>query len=138
MSCFLSNLVEYSDSVDKFHAILFHQRSFSLHDKPSTRRPEQRYVHWSFESPVHRYSTVQYSTVQYSTVPGPQVLRPDRPEGPRQLLQLEHDLQAGLGLPSSLRRHSTGVEYLPYRRRAMRIIYFLLFSRWSLYLREMN
>ena len=33
----------------------FHQRSLTLRDKPSRRRPEQRYVHWSFESPVHTF-----------------------------------------------------------------------------------
>ena len=52
---FMLNLVETSDSVDQFHAILFHQRSLTLKDKPSRRRPEQRYVHWSFESPVHTF-----------------------------------------------------------------------------------
>ena len=29
------------------------QRSVQLQDLPGTRRPEQRYVHWMFESPAH-------------------------------------------------------------------------------------
>ena len=41
--------------MERFHAILFHQRSLSLKDLPRRRRPEQYYVHWSFESPVHTF-----------------------------------------------------------------------------------
>ena len=40
-----------------FDAILFHQRSLTLRDLPDKRkrRPEQRYVHWSFEAPVYSF-----------------------------------------------------------------------------------
>ena len=134
MSCLVCNLVEYSDSVDKFHAILFHQRSFSLRDKPSTRRPEQRYVHWSFESPVHRYSTVQYSTVQspvHRFYDKTDLKDLDNFFNWSMTYRLDSDFPVPYG-------DIQQVEYLPYRRRAMRIIYFLLFSRWSLYLREIN
>ena len=41
--------------VDKFAAILFHQRSLTLKDLPSRRDPRQFYVHWSMESPVHSF-----------------------------------------------------------------------------------
>ena len=42
------------NSVHKFDAILFHQRSFTWKDAPSQkwRRKEQLYVHWMMESPV--------------------------------------------------------------------------------------
>lgn len=38
-----------------FDAIMFHQRSLMLGDipNPSTRRKDQRYIHWMFESPAH-------------------------------------------------------------------------------------
>ena len=31
------------------------QRSVKLRDVPGARRPEQRYVHWMFESPAHLF-----------------------------------------------------------------------------------
>ena len=105
--------------MDKFHAILFHQRSFSLRDKPSTRRPEQRYVHWSFESPVHRF----YDQTDLKDL--------DNFFNWSMTYRLDSDFPVPYG-------DIQQVEYLPFRGRAMRIIYFLLFSRWSLYLREMN
>ena len=42
-----------------FDAILFHQRSINLRrDRPQSRRAEQRYVHWMFESPAHLFYDV--------------------------------------------------------------------------------
>ena len=41
------------DAVDKFAAIIFNQRTFSLAgDVPQRRHPTQYYVHWAMESPV--------------------------------------------------------------------------------------
>lgn len=52
-------------AVDKFDAILFHQRSLSRKDLPDKRkrRPEQLYVHWSFEAPV--YSFHDFTDLKY-------------------------------------------------------------------------
>ena len=83
--------------------------------------------------------TVQYSTVQYSTVQSPVHRFYDKTD----LKDLDnffnwsmtYRLDSDFPVPYG---DIQQVEYLPYRRRAMRIIYFLLFSRWSLYLREMN
>ena len=36
-----------------FDAIMFNQRSFQLKRSPSSRRPQQRYVQWMFESPAN-------------------------------------------------------------------------------------
>ena len=41
--------------MDRFAAILFHQRSLTLKDLPRKRDPRQLYVHWSLESPVHSF-----------------------------------------------------------------------------------
>ena len=41
--------------MEKFAAILFHQRSVTLKDLPRKRDPRQYYVHWSLESPVHTF-----------------------------------------------------------------------------------
>ena len=51
--CFLTSDRNYLGSVSEFDAIIFHQRSIRLKDTPATRRPEQRYVQWMFESPAH-------------------------------------------------------------------------------------
>ena len=53
--CFLTSNRWLLSSVSQFDAIMFHQRSFSWGDAPKAaeRRPEQRYVHWMFESPAH-------------------------------------------------------------------------------------
>lgn len=55
--CHLTSNRSYlgKDGVDKFSAILFHQRSLSLKDLPGLRDPTQFYVHWSMESPVHTF-----------------------------------------------------------------------------------
>jgi len=51
--CFLTSDRKYLGSVSEFDAIIFHQRSIQLRNTPAKRRPEQRYVHWMFESPAH-------------------------------------------------------------------------------------
>ena len=51
--CFLTSDRNLLGSESAFDAIMIHQRSFTLRDSPSNRRPEQRYVHWMFESPAH-------------------------------------------------------------------------------------
>ena len=51
--CFLTSDRNYLGSVSEFDAIIFHQRSIRLKETPATRRPEQRYVQWMFESPAH-------------------------------------------------------------------------------------
>lgn len=39
--------------VDEFDAIVFHLRTYNERDLPSSRKPHQRYVFWSLESPEH-------------------------------------------------------------------------------------
>ena len=52
--CYLTDDRNMLDSVTDFDAIVFHQRSLNLKsDRPKQRSPEQRYVHWMFESPAH-------------------------------------------------------------------------------------
>ena len=51
--CHLTEDRDMLASVADFDAILFHQRSIQLKNTPAKRRPEQRYVHWMFESPAH-------------------------------------------------------------------------------------
>ena len=52
--CFGTENRSLLGNVNKFDAIVFHQRSLSLSDIPQqvNRRPEQRYMHWSIESPA--------------------------------------------------------------------------------------
>ena len=62
--CFLTSNRTLLSSISQFDAIMFHQRSFSWRDAPraAERRPEQRYVHWMFESPAHlNYDVVPLS-----------------------------------------------------------------------------
>ena len=57
--CHLTEDRDMLASVADFDAILFHQRSISLRtDRPQSRRAEQRYVHWMFESPAHLFYDV--------------------------------------------------------------------------------
>ena len=55
--CFLTSRRNFlgPNSIHKFDAILFHQRSFTWKDAPNQRlrRKYQRYVHWMMESPAH-------------------------------------------------------------------------------------
>ena len=54
--CYLTSDRSYLESVDKFDAIMFHQRPFSFTDIPGSRRPSQRYIQWMFESPAWSYN----------------------------------------------------------------------------------
>ena len=53
--CYLTSNRKLLGSVSNFDAVVFHQRSFTFKDAPPAemRRPEQRYIHWMFESPAH-------------------------------------------------------------------------------------
>ena len=57
--CYITNNRSYfgKNREFKFDAIMFHQRSLSRRDLPDRRRrrPEQSYVHWSFESPAFSF-----------------------------------------------------------------------------------
>ena len=47
--CYATADRDYLDSVDKYDAILFHQRSFDFKDLPAKRSQHQRYFQWIFK-----------------------------------------------------------------------------------------
>lgn len=56
--CYATADRDHLDSVDKYDAILFHQRSFDFKDLPAKRSQHQRYIHWIIESAQYLYMDI--------------------------------------------------------------------------------